>query len=308
MPGITHSVVATGADSDDQVSRNAWNAEHVVPDGALGQAKVAGLVADLAGKAAAAHTHAQADVTDLVTALAGKQAAHANLAALAALDATAGIVRQTGASTFVRLTDTPAGRALLEAADAAAQRTALGLGTAALVNTGTGAANVPTIAQADARYAAIGSDGWTYVRLAADFPTSNTPNVSVTGFAFTPAASKQYLIEGGFILQTAVLGTGARPGVSWPTGLVDGVAYIVVPSGAFDAVRNANHVTGTESAPSAGLPVADRSYLSTMTGTVITGGAPSGDFQVTLASEAADATVVKMMTGSWLRYRVLETA
>lgn len=109
MAGITHSVTATGTNSADQVSVNAWNAEHVVPDGALAQAAVAGLVA----------------------ALAAKQAAADILAALAALDGTAGILRVTGAGTVTRLTDTAAGRALLEAADAAAQRLALGLGTAA---------------------------------------------------------------------------------------------------------------------------------------------------------------------------------
>lgn len=105
MAGITHATVATGPDSGDQVSVNAWNAEHIVPDGALAQAAVAGLVA----------------------ALAAKQAAADILAALAALDGTPGIMRVTGAGTVTRLTDTAAGRALLEAADAAAQRTALGL-------------------------------------------------------------------------------------------------------------------------------------------------------------------------------------
>jgi len=53
---------------------------------------------------------------------------------------------------------TAAGAALTGAANAAAQRTALGLGTAALADTGTGAANVPTITQADARYQPLDTD------------------------------------------------------------------------------------------------------------------------------------------------------
>jgi hypothetical protein len=219
MAGITHSIVATGVDSGDQVSRDAWNAEHIVPDGALAQAKIAGLVSALAALAplldaaltgtptaptAAAATNTtqiattafvRTEVANLVAsapgalntldelaaalgddanyaatvtaALAAKQPLADLLTAIAALDGTAGILRQTGAGTLVRLADTAAGRALLVAADAAAQRTALGLGTAALVNTGTGAADVPTTAQADARYAAIGAGGGISIGLAA---------------------------------------------------------------------------------------------------------------------------------------------
>ncbi len=56
------------------------------------------------------------------------------------------------------LATTSFGRSLLALADDAAGRTAFALGTAAIANTGTGATNVPTISQADARYQPLDSD------------------------------------------------------------------------------------------------------------------------------------------------------
>lgn len=53
------------------------------------------------------------------------------------------------------LTTTAFGRALLTEANAASARSTLALGTAAQVNTGTGAGDVPTTTQADLRYAAL---------------------------------------------------------------------------------------------------------------------------------------------------------
>lgn len=78
----------------------------------------------------ATHTGAQAiaTVTGLEAALDGKQAAHARLADIGDnLSATSGLVEKTGASTFGAVTVTAAGKALLDDADAAAQRATLGL-------------------------------------------------------------------------------------------------------------------------------------------------------------------------------------
>ena len=77
----------------------------------------------------------------------GVSATDATITAIAALDfsVTGSMLYSTAADTFSLLTSTVAGRALLTAADASAQRTALSLGTAALKATGTSGNTVPLL-------------------------------------------------------------------------------------------------------------------------------------------------------------------
>lgn len=237
--------------------------------------------------AAASHTHAQSEITNLVTDLAGKAASSHTHTASNISDSTA------------------AGRSMLTAADAAAQTALLNAFTSALKGlvpaSGGGTTN---FLRADGTWAAPGggSDPWTYVKLGSDFVTGNTTNDNVTGFNFTPAANKTYVIEGQFFLRTATATVGARPGVSFPTGLTDSVCYVMAPNSATSFAHQNFANTTTANAASTGLTNTTNSQQGQILATLIVGASPSGNFQITLASETA-ATNVTMKAGSWFRYR-----
>ncbi len=81
------------------------------------------------------------------------QAANANIQALGAVTAAADLLAYFDSDMSMATTALTAfARTLLDDTSASAMRGTLGLGTAATANTGTGASNVPTRTQADARY------------------------------------------------------------------------------------------------------------------------------------------------------------
>lgn len=105
------------------------------------------------------------------------QAYDADLSALAGLTSAADKgIQFTGAGTAGTFTLTTAGKALLDDADASAQRTTLGLGTAAVLNTGTSDGNVVIVATGGKLPALDGSD-------LTNLPSGGTPDASTVTYA-----------------------------------------------------------------------------------------------------------------------------
>ena len=262
------------------------------------EADVAGLVSDLAGKAATvhthlkadvtdfAHTHAEGDVTNLVTDLAGKAASsHAHA---------------IGDTT--NLQTTLDGKAATTHTHAA---TDLASGTVATARLGSGSATSSTFLRGDSTWATPGgADPWTYVILGGDFSTTSATAVNVTGLLFTPAANTQYEFEALLLTRTATATVGPRPGLSWPTGMTDGMAMIQQTSSATANVFANGNIAAALLAPVGGVPTTTGSWPARIKGTVLAGASPSGNVQLQLASETA-GTSVTVKAKSYLRYRTV---
>jgi hypothetical protein len=160
-----------------------------------------------------------------------------------------------------------------------------------------------TFLRADGVFAAPGggSDPWTIVKLTADFPTSLAANTPVTGLFFTPAAGKTYAVYGAFLLRTGTATVGARPGIAWPT-VADGGAWVDAPNSVTAAAMRIWGARNTQNALSTGLADTVSSHYAKLEALIVSGPTPSGNFQVTLASETAGTTVT-MKAGSYIMYR-----
>lgn len=149
-----------------------------------------------------------------------------------------------------------------------------------------------------------GTDPWTTVALATDFSTTNTTAApsDVTGWTFTPAANKVYLMEFHALANAAATTTGIRPGYkSGMGGTVYCGMYVNVPNGAGGTfVRNLFGTAVQNSAATASASATPH-YLHGQ-GMIIAGSTPSGSFQLTLCSETGGSAVT-LAAGSIFRYR-----
>jgi len=150
-----------------------------------------------------------------------------------------------------------------------------------------------------------GGDGWTYVVLTSEFDTTSATAVTVTGLTFTPAASATYLVEGLLILGTTTdANIAPQPGISWPSGLSGHGGGRLVNASSSAGNVNINGTQGTNFvANNASFPALDAGYVCEVRAVFTTGGSPSGDFEITLESEAGLTNHVVARVGSHIRYR-----
>jgi hypothetical protein len=141
---LKHLFTSAKADGPDStlIQPSNWNAEHVLT---MATARLLGRTTASAGAAEeiSVGTGLTLSAGSLSVTASTYQPLDADLTAIAALVSAADRLPYfTGSGTAALATFTSAGRALVDDADAAAQRTTLGLGTAATLNVGTSANNV----------------------------------------------------------------------------------------------------------------------------------------------------------------------
>jgi hypothetical protein len=163
-------------------------------------------------------------------------------------------------------------------------------------------ASVTSLQEALDAKQAVGADGWTRVTLTDDYSINTTAAGNIPGLAFTPAANTSYEFEAILLMMTAVTTTGPRPGLTWPTGMVDGVVMIDASSSAVARVLANGNIAAEVVCNNTGLPAINQSFPASFVGRVIAGASPSGNVQLRLRSEVA-ASAVTVKAGSFLKYR-----
>lgn len=170
------------------------------------------------------------------------------------------------------------------------------LGTAAFADTGTGGANVPTIADADARYV-LASTVLVGV-LESNQSTTSTSLVDCTGLSVTIPVGGTYQIEAFILWQSAATTTGIWPSFNGPASPTAFAAGFNIPTSATaNAGRNITAYNGGSATTDS--PAANTTYFMLGNGSLVNG-ANGGTFILRFASEVGGSAVT-IMAGSSIR-------
>lgn len=218
----------------------------------------------------------------------GAQALDATLTALAGVTVAADkLIYATGADAFTTTDFTAAGRALLDDATAAAQRTTLGLGTSAVVNAGTGASEMVQLTAAAKLPAVDGS-------LLTNLPTPTVTGRLLAVQVFT--ASGTYTRTSGCTQAfVRVVGGGGGGGGCSSTGGAGGgggggTAEELVSPGATETVTVGAAGAAGSTAGGSGGAGGNSSFGSFCTGNGGSGGTGTTTGAVTIGGSGGSAT------------------
>lgn len=143
---------------------------------------------------------------------------------------------------------------------------------------------------------------WTVYTLGSDFPTTNSAAQQPTGLLFTPEASKRYWVRFNGLIRSSANNVAPWVGFNWPSGIGYSSGWMRVPpsvTGIPDP-RFWGPVANTATAGTTFTTGATTSWLAHGNVAFETGGAPSGDFEVTLRVENAGSATVTLKAGSQL--------
>lgn len=174
----------------------------------------------------------------------------------------------SGSGDVEEIACTSAGRALIDDADAAAQRTTLGLGPLAVAER---------------------------VVKSGDVSTSGTAFANVTGMSFSLAANEVCVIEGQLRYLASNTASGLNLSFTDPTGCDTAMQWLGMVSSSVGAFRMSN--ADNTSTAQTGTPSTTAPAIASFIAHVING-ANSGTWQLRFASETADAVTLTIKANS----------